>query len=56
MYEQIGKTSTAARIKVIGVGGGGCNAVRRIMETETVPGVACLAVNTDVKSLDTCGG
>ena len=44
-----------AKIKVIGVGGGGCNAVRRIMETEQVPGVACIAVNTDVKSLETIG-
>jgi len=54
---KLGKpVNTAARIKVIGVGGGGCNAVRRIMETEQVPGVACMAVNTDVKSLDTVGG
>jgi len=41
-----------AKIRVIGVGGGGCNSVRRMMEEEQVPGVAYVAVNTDVKSLE----
>ena len=40
-----------ASIAVIGVGGGGVNAVVRIMERR-VPGVNFICVNTDVKSLD----
>lgn len=39
-----------AQIKVIGVGGGGCNAVNR-MYIERVPGVEYLAVNTDAQHL-----
>src|SRR3972149_1694998 len=41
-----------ASIVVVGVGGGGCNAVMRTMKERTVPGVAYVCVNTDVKSLD----
>ena len=40
-----------ARIKVIGVGGGGCNCVRRMSE-QYVPGVRYVMVNTDIKALD----
>ena len=40
-----------ARIKVIGVGGGGCNCVRRMSE-RYVPGVRYVMVNTDIKALD----
>ncbi|MEX2599164.1 MAG: cell division protein FtsZ [Dehalococcoidia bacterium] len=39
-----------AQVKVIGVGGGGCNAVNR-MYKERVPGVEYLAVNTDAQHL-----
>ena len=39
-----------AQIKVIGVGGGGCNAVAR-MYLERIPGVEYLAVNTDAQHL-----
>ena len=39
-----------ARIKVIGVGGGGCNCVRRMLNQKTVPGVEFAVVNTDIKS------
>jgi cell division protein FtsZ len=39
-----------AQVKVIGVGGGGCNAVNR-MYRERVPGVEYLAVNTDAQHL-----
>lgn len=39
-----------ARIKVIGVGGGGCNAVNRMIEAG-VEGVAFAAVNTDEQAL-----
>jgi len=41
-----------ALIKVIGVGGGGCNTVRRMMRARQIPGVEYVAANTDVKSLD----
>src|SRR3954453_8492493 len=37
-------------IKVIGVGGGGCNAVSR-MSQEKIPGVQLVAVNTDGQAL-----
>ena len=40
-----------ARIKVVGVGGGGCNCVRR-MAAHNVPGVQYVMVNTDIKSLE----
>jgi cell division protein FtsZ len=40
-----------ARIKVIGVGGGGCNCVRRMVEHE-VRGVRYVMVNTDIKALE----
>ena len=40
-----------ARIKVVGVGGGGCNCVRRMIKS-TVPGVTFVMVNTDIKSLE----
>ncbi|NJK79308.1 MAG: cell division protein FtsZ [Chloroflexaceae bacterium] len=39
-----------AQIKVIGVGGGGCNAVDRMIE-EDVQGVDFVAVNTDAQAL-----
>lgn len=40
-----------ASIVVIGVGGGGCNAVIRMVEERKVPGVRYVCVNTDIKSL-----
>ena len=40
-----------ARIKVVGVGGGGCNCVRRMLRHH-VPGVQYVMVNTDTKSLE----
>ncbi|MCC6147250.1 MAG: cell division protein FtsZ [Anaerolineaceae bacterium] len=39
-----------ARIKVIGVGGGGCNAVNRMI-TEGVQGIEFITVNTDAQAL-----
>ena len=47
--EQIG----SARIKVIGVGGGGNNAVKRMIEAN-LTGVEFYAVNTDLQALKTC--
>ena len=44
-----------AMIKVVGVGGGGCNAIRR-MAAKQVAGVEFIAVNTDIKSLESIQG
>ena len=40
-----------AVIKVLGVGGGGCNAVNRMVQT-SVEGVQFVALNTDMQALD----
>lgn len=40
-------------LKVVGVGGGGCNAVSNMVERD-IRGVEFIAVNTDVKSLRSC--
>lgn len=42
--------SSVAKIKVIGVGGGGCNAVNRMIASE-VTGVEFWAINTDAQAL-----
>ena len=42
--------STPAKIKVVGVGGGGCNAVNRMIEGG-MRGVSFIAVNTDKQAL-----
>ena len=42
-----------AIIKVVGVGGGGCNAVTRMIEMG-VQGVEFIAINTDAQALDMC--
>ncbi|HEV8453183.1 MAG TPA: hypothetical protein VGQ45_17255, partial [Gaiellales bacterium] len=39
-----------AVIRVVGVGGGGCNAVNRMIESD-VKGVEFIAVNTDIQQL-----
>ena len=39
-----------ARIKVVGVGGGGCNAVNRMID-EGISGIEFIAVNTDAQAL-----
>ncbi len=39
-----------AKIKVIGVGGGGCNAINRMIE-ERIQGVEFIAINTDAQAL-----
>ena len=43
----------SAIIKVVGVGGGGCNAVNRMVEAE-LKGVDFIAVNTDRQALNRC--
>ncbi|MEO8349508.1 MAG: cell division protein FtsZ, partial [Acidobacteriota bacterium] len=42
--------ASPATIKVIGVGGGGCNAVNRMIAAE-VRGVEYIACNTDLQAL-----
>jgi cell division protein FtsZ len=44
------QSESFARIKVIGVGGGGCNAVNRMIE-EGLMGIEFVAVNTDAQAL-----
>jgi len=44
------QTESFARIKVVGVGGGGCNAVDRMI-AEGLQGVEFVAVNTDAQAL-----
>jgi cell division protein FtsZ len=46
--------SNVARIKVIGVGGGGCNAVNRMISSN-VTGVEFWAINTDAQALALAG-
>lgn len=41
---------SGAKLKVVGVGGGGCNAVNRMIETG-IEGVEFIAANTDVQAL-----
>lgn len=48
--EPIKETESFARIKVVGVGGGGCNAVDRMIEAG-LKGVDFVAVNTDAQAL-----
>ena len=43
----------SAIIKVIGVGGGGCNAVNRMIEAG-LRGVQFIAINTDTQALNRC--
>jgi cell division protein FtsZ len=47
------QNDSAAVIKVIGVGGGGCNAVNRMID-EGLSGVQFIAVNTDKQALSKC--
>lgn len=43
-----------AKIKVVGIGGGGCNAINSMMSTSQVSGVDFIGVNTDAQALLTC--
>ena len=52
-YEIEEEVRTGARFKVIGVGGGGCNAVARMFE-EHLDGVEFYAMNTDLQALSAC--
>src|SRR5438445_5637275 len=52
-YEMEEEARSGTRIKVIGVGGGGCNAVAR-MVAEGLEGVQFYAMNTDTQALSAC--
>src|SRR5437763_14409308 len=52
-YEIEDEARQGTRIKVIGVGGGGCNAVAR-MVAEGLEGVEFYAMNTDSQALAAC--
>ena len=54
-FEQEEFDNASAKIKVIGVGGGGGNAVRRMIEA-ALTGIEFYAVNTDQQALSTCHG
>lgn len=43
-----------AKIKVIGIGGGGCNAINSMMTQTQIQGVDFIGVNTDAQALLTC--
>jgi len=45
--------STPAKIKVVGVGGGGCNAVNRMIDAG-LKGVSYIGINTDKQALSHC--
>ena len=44
------QTESFARIKVVGVGGGGCNAINRMI-AEGLQGIEFIAINTDAQAL-----
>jgi cell division protein FtsZ len=52
-YEIEEEAASGTRIKVVGVGGGGCNAVAR-MVAEGLEGVEFYAMNTDLQALSAC--
>src|SRR5512146_2461803 len=52
-YEIEEEASIGTAIKVIGVGGGGCNAVVRMVQ-EGLEGVEFWAMNTDLQALSAC--
>jgi cell division protein FtsZ len=51
MFEIVEQNSAAARIKVIGIGGGGSNAVNTMI-TASLSGVDFMVANTDAQSLE----
>lgn len=43
-----------AKIKVIGIGGGGCNALNSMISLQQIQGVDFIGINTDAQALLTC--
>src|ERR1700694_4963866 len=52
-YEIEEEACPGTRIKVVGVGGGGCNAVARMVQ-EGLEGVEFYVMNTDLQALSAC--
>ena len=51
-FEDVFGNPPVVNIKVVGVGGGGCNSVNRMLETGVnLPGVEFIAINTDKNAL-----
>lgn len=50
VYDVVEAAISPAVIKVIGVGGGGCNAINN-MVSNTIQGVEFISANTDAQSL-----
>ena len=46
------QNNVAAKIKVVGVGGGGCNAINTMISDFQIDGVEFIAVNTDIQVLN----
>lgn len=51
MIELISEPTYVARIKVVGIGGAGCNAIQYLIDSG-VHGVECIAANTDIQALE----
>ncbi len=51
--EMAGKSGADIKIKIVGVGGAGCNTVTRMLQDERSPGVEYISVNSDQQSLST---
>jgi len=51
MFELSDADAQGAVIKVIGIGGGGCNAVQHMLD-EGIEGVECFCANTDAQVLE----
>lgn len=50
---RMGEIGGSATIKVLGVGGGGSNAVNRMFSTDSIAGVEFIIMNTDSQALST---
>lgn len=56
MFTLIDSAPNQAVIKVVGVGGGGCNAIQHMLVTNQVPGVQFICANTDAQALGAITG
>ena len=54
MFELEESRITGAKLKVVGVGGGGCNAVNTMIRS-SLSGVEFVGANTDAQALEVCG-
>ena len=50
VYDVVESAASPAVIKVIGIGGGGCNAINNMINS-SVHGIEFISANTDVQSL-----